>query len=60
MLAILKFQDRMDGILSLKVFFGMLQPGSNKMMEKIQILRINMLPKVMLPSKVSLNSLLDN
>jgi hypothetical protein len=50
----------MDGILLLKVYFGMLQLGLRKMMEKTLILRINTSPKVMLLNKVSLNSLLDN
>jgi hypothetical protein len=50
----------MDGIPLLKVYFGMLQLGLRKMMEKTQILKIDMSPKVMLLNKVSLNSLLDN
>jgi hypothetical protein len=37
----------MVGVLLLKVFSGMLQPGLKKMMEKTLIIRINMLPKVM-------------
>lgn len=50
----------MDGILLLKVYFGMLQLGLRKMMEKTLKLRVNMSPKVMLLNKVLLNSLLDN
>jgi len=47
MQAKLTFKDWMDGVLLLKVFSGMLQPGLKKMMEKTLIIRINMLPKVM-------------
>jgi hypothetical protein len=50
----------MDGIPLLKVYSGMPQHGSRKMMEKTLILRINMSQKAMLLNKVSLNSLLDN
>jgi hypothetical protein len=56
----LTLKDRMDGVLLLKVFSGMLLPGLKKMMVKILILKINLLPKVMLLSKVSLNSLWEN